>query len=171
MLPWFHCLLVSFCFRGGLQCSHIAASAVSSTCVEFLWQWFRIHDVLFRFFFCSVNDAKTRDLSVVFRVFSPVSGSRSPRLDKILSQYSEKATNWTIQSSIREKDKRIFSSSKRQDWLWGLTRSYIHWLTWSCRGVRLTAQLLRTYHVFKNEWNCNFLTLCGFVVCTGQVTS
>jgi len=72
------------------SCSHNAAFAVSSTCVEFLWQWFRIHDVLFCFFFCSVIDAKTRDLSVVLRFFSPVSGSRSQLLDKILSQYSEK---------------------------------------------------------------------------------
>lgn len=129
--------------------------------------------MLFRFFFCPVIDAKTRDLSAVFRFFSPVSGSKSPLLDKILSQYSEKTTNWTIQSSIREKDKRIFSSSKRPDGLWGSPDPiYIGYRclfgpTWRCRGVRLTAHLLRTYRVFKNEWNYNFLNLRGFVVCTG----
>jgi len=129
------------------SCSHNAAYGVSSTCVEFLWQWFRIHDVQFRFFFCPEIVAKTRDLSVVFRFFNLVFGTRSPMLDKILSQYSEKATNWTIQSSIREKDKRIFYSSERPDLLWDSPGpTYIGYRclfrpTWSCRCVRLTAHL------------------------------
>jgi hypothetical protein len=69
---------------------------------------------LFRLFFCPVIFAKTRNLTVVFRFYIPVSGNRSSPLDKILSQYSEKATNWTI----REKGKKIFSFSKRPDWFW-----------------------------------------------------
>lgn len=83
----------------------------------------------------------------MFRFFNHVFRSRSPLLDKILSQYSEKSTNWTIQSSIREKGKRIFSSSERPDWLWG-SPDPVHMGTgaffrpaWCCRGVRLTAHL------------------------------
>ena len=72
------------------SCSHNAAYALSSTCVEFLWQYLGIHDVLFHFFFCPVIVVKTRDLSVVFHFYNLVFGSRTLLLDKILSQYSER---------------------------------------------------------------------------------
>jgi hypothetical protein len=51
------------------SCSHNAAYAVTSTCVEFLWHWFRIHDVLFHFFLCSVIVGKLTAFKLCF-VFS-----------------------------------------------------------------------------------------------------
>lgn len=142
------------------SCSHNAAYAVTSTCVEFLWQWFRIHDVLLNFFLCPVIVGKLAafQLCFVFSVLYLVADHR---------YWTRSWAKWKVNEvDDLEFDSRegqeIFLFLKTSRLALGLTRPYVRWVpvsfcpTWSCRAWGWPIAYVSC---IKNEWNYNFLTL------------